>query len=352
MRKILLVVLFLTVTLSSCKVIKDEINYDDITDETISEEETIINPTPNQTVSREPKNESDNESDNSNGFGFNINLEMPGTVFYFNRQVSRAHRFFYDGGEVTVNIIAENHQSGVMSTGIIVLCDGIPVESRLDSDEETHLIHYIGVEDITIQKLSFTPQFYEGLGRIDFYLLFNTDLKNGQIFGPMSGMTFVLMADLPESYESFSHSSVWVELQPIREMVKFLFIKSTDPSFEGNQKSSWVTPISIYDPEKSGIYQTASWELDNIPKIQYESGAVRSGWYRTIFFLDFEPFAFDGENYVIDYMLEEGEMLSMEIDLDGYLDDGPVSFFSIVTEMEPDTPWPSSGTSMRYELKP
>ncbi len=276
-------------------------------------------------------------------------LKIPDADYYLIDPDPEAH-YPYEGGDITVSLTVTNALEGVMKAGLIILCDGVPVPSVMEGEEESRYTHFVDLEGQIYKTLSFTPEFSAGMGLISAALLMDTEKS---ALGFTAGIDMISV-DLPEGWPE-PEEVVPVPLQPRRSALEYNFTpdKDADDVVRVSGIKGWVVPKWMADDVPIlGMPADLSWPMKGNDEFWFECSATLPGWYRATFFMDYEPYAvLDGKS-TIDLYFELDEMLILDVPLPEDMNK-PMSFFCLFTEMDVKTGQSrSSFYTHRYELKP
>jgi len=283
----------------------------------------------------------------TNSTSIGINVEIVGTDFWHKETI--IDWITYNEGEIEANLAIANGSKGITQAGVIVLTDGVPVKFRLEG-EGYDVMHFFDLEGEIIKKIHFIPEFYAEYGRIDIYVLCNTQkISNDRLWG----VSFTILVDLENTTKI--QSNTYIPNAKVVELRKGLQETYGTIHPEGiSSVSGWIFPAMLHDiiTLLDGVPGETTVSLQGSQEIWFECATRLPGRYRVALFINYEPAELYEESSVFDFFIDLNEMLSINFDLSNFIDDTTASFFVIITEIEVASSFPYTYVSNRYIIQP
>jgi len=234
--------------------------------------------------------------------------------------------FSYAGGELVWDVRISLHKPDTWPMGFMVLCDGVPTEFTFvkTGDKMMHLSTEITGSQTF--RISFTPEFVSGFGRIDFMPITSPHLNGVGIIN----QSLTILASLPDGYQSW--------LPSIPQTLDF-----NVPRREALSSNIGAWPVfsaGLIDirefHEQQGRRGTFKRDLSDAETFLLEIIAGESGTYRLVALLDYELFPLFNGEAIIDCNMPLSEMLSLTAPVDGTIPEGAHSFLIIAMKTDGD----------------
>lgn len=222
--------------------------------------------------------------------------------------------YTHNGGEVRVNIRVVNALGRSQPFRIMVLCDGLPCQFTSEGHSSPVYSYKLDISDEESINIALTPQFDLGLDRLDI-VLFGEEEDNPVFYA--SSYT-ICLSSIDSVYKTplVNYTTV-----PQRE--------SLYDTCNGDTYNGWLWNTGK-DVSTEGNSCNTELYLNGDNEAIFEGLVGMSGYYRTVFFVDYLPVCTEDEKQYLDWKSEGKDMLSVPLEFD--LSTGEKhGFFSITT---------------------